>query len=158
MGSVAGQSFGYRWRQLLMSPVKLYAARLQQLWKAREFLRGEVAFLCALRPELRGGGGRQVCGQLLQMGGSFSCLVGSDGEGHGATFAATFPQRNAPPEVLIRIELGAPSESVVHPACSVPLSALCRVAIRSASPLVSSMVSQVVQTLLCDPDLLGWVK
>merc|ERR1711879_115572 len=88
-------------------------------------------------------------------------MAGVDENPRGVILVSSYPQRQGTPsEVLVRAELGGPSQSFGMAASTgnygggVPFpfgeAAACRVAVRSASHLVNRAMVQVMLDLLCD--------
>lgn len=100
----------------------------------------EVSLVCWVRPELLGPAAPFTVWRELELGGAFRAIPALDANPRGAVFASTYPQRQGPAsDVLLRAELGAPGVGSTR---SPEEAAALRVAVRSASHLVSRAVAQ----------------
>lgn len=110
-------------------------------WESAEFLHTEVAYICELRPSLSSAAAFDVW-QALEMGGVLKCLPGTAGF-RAALLAGCFEAPGESVELLMHAELGVPGASEGQH--------LCRLAVRSTSPLVNRAVGQAAIDMLCDP-------
>jgi len=110
-------------------------------WDSVEFLHTEVACVCEIRTSLASAAPFYVW-QALEMGGALKCLRGMAGF-RAALLAGCFQAPGESVDLLLHAELGLPESGEGQN--------LCRLAVRSTSPLVNRAVAQAAIDVLCDP-------
>lgn len=139
--------------RLMKPPTQFAPARFVELWESMEFARTEVAVVCHIRRSLVvAGTGPLAVGQCLEFGGALRCVHGTDESPRSVALVSAYPQHpGTPSEVLVRAEVGTPPANPSTAWARAPgaEARLCRVAVRSASHLVSRALLQALVDALC---------
>jgi len=132
--------------------------RFVQLWESDTFRAGEVAILCPVRGAVVAAGLPSSCARCLEFGGKM-CPVPGVVESKGSiVLASLYPNRHgAPPEVLVRAELGGP-KGLDRPGAPTDGVVACRLAVRSGSHAVNRALAQAALDVLCDAPRPGAAK